>query len=160
MEDVLIRGVSVNKDEAKLTVSGVPNYPGVAAGIFRTLADVGINVDMIIQNIGQSSDTDISFTVPRSEADKAVTVLKKAQKKIGFKALSQDLNMAKVSVVGIGMRSHAGVAAQMFEVLGENKINIEMISTSEIKISCVVKRTDAEKAVKLLHNHFKLDKAK
>ena len=160
MEDVLIRGVSVNKDEAKLTLGGVPNYPGVAALIFRTLADAGINVDMIIQNIGQTSDTDISFTVPRNEADNAVRVLNKAQKKIGFKNLSQDLNMAKISVVGIGMRSHAGVAAQMFEALAKGKINIEMISTSEIKISCVVKRTDAEKAVKLLHAHFDLDKRK
>ncbi len=156
MEDVLIRGVSCNKDEAKLTLSGVPNRPGVAAAVFRTLALGGINVDMIIQNIGKSTDTDISFTVPRGEAENAVKALKKISKKVGFKSVSQDLNIAKVSVVGIGMRSHAGVAASMFEVLGKNKINIEMISTSEIKISCIVKRSNMEKAVKLLHKHFHL----
>ena len=158
MEEVLIRGVSLNKNEAKLTLSGVPNRPGVAAMIFKTLADAGINVDMIIQNIGKSTDTDISFTVPRSDADAAVQALKKIARKAGFKEISQDPNIAKVSVVGIGMRSHAGVAAAMFEVLGKHRINIEMISTSEIKISCVVKKSDAEKAVKILHKSFKLSK--
>lgn len=158
MEDVLIRGVSLNKNEAKLTLSGVPNRPGVAAGVFRTLADAGINVDMIIQNIGKSTDTDISFTVPKSDADNAVGALKAIMKKVGIKGISQDLNIAKVSVVGIGMRSHAGVAASMFEALGKHKINIEMISTSEIKISCVVSKNNAEKAVKILHDHFKLGK--
>lgn len=158
MEDVLIRGVSLNKSEAKLTLRGVPNRPGVAAVIFRTLANEGINVDMIIQNIGKSTDTDISFTVSKSDAESAVAVLKKVVKKVGFKDISQDANIAKVSVVGIGMRSHAGVAASMFEILGRNKINIEMISTSEIKISCVVKKSDAERAVRLLHKEFKLGK--
>ncbi|MGH7197698.1 MAG: aspartate kinase [Candidatus Omnitrophota bacterium] len=158
MEDVLIRGVSLSKNEAKLTLNGVPDHPGVAATIFRTLADAGVNVDMIIQNIGKSSSTDISFTVPRSEVHTAMAKLKAAWRKIGFKAISEDSNVAKVSVVGIGMRSHAGVAAAMFEALGRNKINIEMISTSEIKISCVVKRSDGEKAVKVLHGTFKLDK--
>jgi aspartate kinase len=156
MEDVLIRGVSLSKNEAKLTISGVPNRPGVAAAIFRTLANAGINVDMIIQNIGKSTNTDISFTVPKGDMETALASLRVVSKKIGFKSVSQDPHIAKVSVVGIGMRSHAGVAAEMFEVLGKNKINIEMISTSEIKISCVVKRADAEKAVKVLHDHFKL----
>ena len=158
MEDVLIRGVSLSKNEAKLTLSGVPNRPGVAAAIFKTLAGHSINVDMIIQNIGKSTDTDISFTVPKGDADHAVRSLKALAKKVGIKEISQDTEMAKVSVVGIGMRSHAGVAAAMFETLGKNKINIEMISTSEIKISCVVKKSDAEKAVKLLHKAFKLDR--
>ncbi len=156
MEDVLIRGVSLSKNEAKLTLSGVPNRPGVAAKIFKTLADAGINVDMIIQNIGKSTDTDISFTVPRSDAESAVQALKKIAHETGFKGISQDPNIAKVSVVGIGMRSHTGVAAAMFEILAKHKINIEMISTSEIKISCVVKKKDAEKAVKALHDGFKL----
>ena len=160
MEDVLIRGVSVSKNEAKLTVSGVPNKPGIAGSIFRTLADAGINVDVIIQNIGKSTSTDISFTVPRNEADAAVAYLKKVAQESGIKEVTKDPNIAKVSVVGIGMRSHAGVAAKMFEVLGKNKINIEMISTSEIKISCVVKLSDADKAVKLLHKEFQLDKIK
>ena len=156
MEDVLIRGVSFNKHEAKISVRGVPNRPGIAAGIFKTLADKGINVDMIIQNIGKSTDTDITFTIPRGDVDPAIRALNAAKKKIGFEGISADSHIAKVSVVGIGMRSHAGVAAAMFEVLGKNRINIEMISTSEIKISCVVKRDDAEKAVKLLHDEFKL----
>lgn len=160
MEDVLIRGVSFNKHEAKISVRGVPNRPGVAAGIFKTLADKGINVDMIIQNIGKSaSNTDISFTVPTGDASKAVQALKSISKKMGVKEILLDPNIAKVSVAGIGMRSHAGVAAAMFETLGKNKINIEMISTSEIKISCVVKKNDAEKAVKLLHDKFKLERS-
>ena len=158
MEDVLIRGVSLSKNEAKLTLSGVPNRPGVAAAIFKTLAGKGINVDMIIQNIGKATDTDISFTVPKGDAAHAVHALRGLAKKVGIKEISQDTEMAKVSVVGIGMRSHAGVAATMFETLGKNKINIEMISTSEIKISCVVKKQHAEKAVKLLHDQFKLGK--
>lgn len=160
MEDVLIRGVSLNKHEAKITVRGVPNKPGVAAAIFKTLSDNHINVDMIIQNIGKSaSNTDISFTVPKGDANHALGALKKASKKIGARETSLNTNIAKVSVVGIGMRSHAGVAATMFQVLGKNKINIEMISTSEIKISCIVKKNDAEKAVRLLHDQFKLERS-
>jgi len=158
MEDVLIRGVSLSKNEAKLTLSQVPNRPGLAARIFRTLADQGINVDMIIQNIGKSTNTDISFTVPKGEAAHAVRALTVLAKKTGIKEISQDTEMAKISVVGIGMRSHAGVAATMFEALGKNRINIEMIATSEIKISCVVKKQAAEKAVRILHDHFKLGK--
>ena len=158
MEDVLIRGVSSNKDEAKLTVSGVPNRPGVAAAIFKTLADQSINVDMIIQDIGESDDTDISFTVPKHEAHNAVRAIQKIAKKTGIGDISKDMNLSKVSVVGIGMRSHAGVAAAMFDVLGKNRINIEMISTSEIKISCIVRRRDVDKAVRLLHQKFNLGK--
>ena len=160
MEDVLIRGVSVNKNEAKLTLQGVPNRPGVAAAIFKTLAKSGVNVDMIIQNIGKAAATDISFTITKGDTAAAVKSLKAASKKIGFKNISQDPNIAKVSVVGIGMRSHAGVAARMFEALGKNKINIEMISTSEIKISCVVNKASADKAVRILHDEFKLAKAR
>ncbi len=158
MEDVLIRGVSLSKNEAKLTLSGVPNLPGVAAAIFKTLAREGVNVDMIIQNIGKSTDTDISFTVPKNDADHAVRSLRVLAGKVGIKGISQDTEMAKISEVGIGMRSHAGVAAAMFDALGKNKINIEMISTSEIKISCVVKKRHSEKAVKILHDQFKLGK--
>ena len=156
MEEVLIRGVSVNKNEAKLTVNGVPNRPGVAAMIFKVLANAGINVDMIIQNIGKSTATDISFTLPKSEIKNAMQALRTISKKAGIHGISEDVHIAKVSVVGIGMRSHAGVAAAMFEVLGKNKINIEMISTSEIKISCIVHKSDAERAVKLLHRKFNL----
>ena len=158
MEDVMIRGVSASKTEAKLTLHAVPNRPGVAAAIFRALAKAGINVDMIIQDIGKSTDTNISFTIPRGDLAAAVKALKAVQGRIGFRALSQDPNVAKISAVGIGMRSHAGVAAEMFAALGKNGINIEMISRSEIKISCVVKRSDADKAVRLLHDRFKLGK--
>lgn len=158
MEDVMIRGVSVNKSEGKLTLVKVPNRPGVAAAIFRALAKAGINVDMIIQDIGKTSATSISFTVPRPDMVKAVKALASANKRIGFEEILEDPNIAKVSVVGVGMRSHAGVAAQMFEALAKKKINIEMISTSEIKISCVVKKDDADRAVKVLHDHFKLGK--
>lgn len=159
MEDVLIRGVSINKNEAKLTVRAVPNKPGVAAKLFRRLADDGVNVDVIIQNIGRSAATDISFTVPANEAESAVKSLRAAQKSIGFADVSKDPNIAKVSVVGIGMRSHAGVAAAMFEILAKHRINIEMISTSEIKISCVVSKADGDKAVRALHQGFKLGKS-
>jgi aspartate kinase len=158
MEDVLIRGVSINKDEAKLTLTGVPNKPGVAARIFRILADRGVNVDMIIQNIGQRASTDITFTAARTEAETAVKTLQGISAQLGIQSITQDSNIAKISVVGIGMRSHAGVAATMFEVLGKNRINIEMISTSEIKISCVIKKQDSEKALRLLHREFKLGK--
>lgn len=160
MEDVLIRGVSCSKDEAKVTVSGVPNKPGVAATIFRSLSDQAINVDMIIQNIGDDVDTDISFTVPKADANRAVESLQKIARKTGIKKISKDLNLSKISVVGVGMRSHAGVAAAMFEIMAKNKINIEMISTSEIKISCVVNREQADKAVQVLHQAFNLSKKK
>jgi aspartate kinase len=156
----LIRGVSCSKDEAKVTVSGVPHKPGVAASIFRNLADQALNVDMIIQNIGESTDTDISFTVPKADAGRAVEAIQKIARKIGIKKITKDLNLSKISVVGVGMRSHAGVAAAMFEIMGKHKINIEMISTSEIKISCVVKRDQADKAVQLLHKEFELSTKK
>jgi aspartate kinase len=156
MEEVLVRGVTCNKDEAKLTVSGLPNKPGVAARIFRSLADESVNVDMILQDIDDPTDTDISFTVPKADAARALVALRKA----GFHRITKDLDLSKVSVVGIGMRSHAGVAAAMFEVLGKKGINIEMISTSEIKISCVVKRRDVDRAVRLLHRKFGLNKRK
>ncbi len=158
MEDVLIRGVSLSKNEAKLTLRSVPNSPGAAARIFRALADAHINVDMIIQNTGRHSDTDISFTIPIGDLGSASFALKAIEKKKGFKEIIHDKNIAKISVVGIGMRSHAGVAAEMFEILGRNKINIDMISTSEIKISCVVQKQYAERAVKLIHHHFNLNK--
>ncbi|MBI2095173.1 MAG: aspartate kinase [Candidatus Omnitrophica bacterium] len=158
MEEVLIRGVSLNKSEAKLTVNGLPNRPGVAAAIFRALARDGINVDMIIQNIGKLTDTAISFTVPKGESDHALKSIGALRGRLGFRDVSLDSNIAKVSVVGIGMRSHAGVAAAMFEALGKNRINIEMISTSEIKISCVVKKGDGEKAARILHEEFRLGK--
>lgn len=156
MEDVLVRGVSINKNEAKVTLRDVQDRPGIAANIFRALADAGVNVDMIVQNISRSNrtSTDISFTVPSDDVEEAIRALNRTRVPIPHAGIISDREISKISVVGIGMRSHSGVAADMFEVLGKNKINILMISTSEIKISCIVRKKDGEKAVKLLHKHF------
>lgn len=158
MEDVLVRGVAVNKGEAKVTICDVPDKPGEASKLFERLAEANINVDMIIQNISRTRKTDISFTVPLGDLKKTQEVVRKVNKEIGAKGAKYDKEVAKVSVVGIGMRSHSGVAAKMFKALASKKINIEMISTSEIKISCVIERKQAEKATRILHNAFGLGK--
>ena len=160
MEDVLVRGVTSNKNEAKVTVCDVPDKPGEASRLFEMLAKSSINVDMIIQNVSRTGHTDISFTVPSVDLKKLQDVVKKASRAIGAKGVEYDRDIAKVSVVGIGMRSHSGVAAIMFSALAAQKINIDMISTSEIKISCVIKKKDADKAVKAIHKAFGLDKAR
>ncbi|MGB2631219.1 MAG: aspartate kinase [Candidatus Omnitrophota bacterium] len=159
MEDVLVRGVTVNKNEAKVTICDVPDRPGEASRLFENLAEANVNVDMIIQNISRTRATDITFTVPTSDLEKTREVLKKVVKEIGAGRTKYDKNVAKVSVVGIGMRSHSGVAAKMFAALASAKINIEMISTSEIKISCVIGKKHADKAVKAIHKAFKLGKS-
>ena len=159
MEDVLVRGVTSNKNEAKVTVCDVPDKPGEASRLFEELANADINVDMIIQNISRTRETDITFTVPNRDLEKTRDLLKRVVKKIGAGGAKYDKNVAKISVVGIGMRSHSGVAAKMFTALASAKINIEMISTSEIKISCVVEKKNAEKAVKAIHKAFKLGKS-
>jgi aspartate kinase len=156
MENVLVRGVTSNTKEAKVTICDVPDKPGVAARIFRELADKDVNVDMIIQNISRTGRTDMSFTVSTSDLPKTLEVSRRISKKIGASKVTKNSDIAKVSIVGIGMRSHSGIAADMFEALASKKVNIEMISTSEIKISCVVKKSDAQKAVKVLHDAFKL----
>ena len=158
MEDVLVRGVTVNKKEAKITVCDVPDKPGEASKIFEWLAKADINVDMIIQNTSRTKSTDISFTVEKKDLDKVQDVIHKIVKKVKARDVEYDKNIAKISVVGIGMRSHSGVAAKMFSVLAKRKINIEMISTSEIKISCVVRKEHADKAVKAIHKAFGLSK--
>ena len=158
MEDVLVRGVTANKKEAKVTICDVPDKPGEASKVFAALAKAGVNVDMIIQNISRTRATDISFTVEEKDINKTQDVAEAIAKKIGAKGVKYDENIAKVSVVGIGMRSHSGVAAKMFSVLAKEKINIEMISTSEIKISCVVSQNKADLAVKALHKAFGLAK--
>lgn len=160
MEDVLVSGVTLNKNEAKLTVLDVPDKPGVAATIFKELAAANINVDMIIQNISHIRKTDVSFTVVKSDLAKTIKVVKHLVQKIGAGGVLQDEDIAKVSVVGVGMRSHSGVAANMFEALAEEGINIEMISTSEIKISCVVRRAHAERAMRAVHKRFGLGRRK
>ncbi len=158
MEKAVISGVTYNKDEAKITVRAVPDRPGVAYTLFSKLGNAGVNVDMIIQNIGEKGHSDVSFTVDRSELKKAMKVVNEASKVLKPAGVVFDESMAKVSVVGVGMRSHSGVAARMFQALSEEGVNIQMISTSEIKISVVVDRKDVAKAVAAIHKKFKLGK--
>jgi aspartate kinase len=160
MEDIVVSGVAINKDEAKVTICDVPDKPGIAAKIFKDIAKADINVDMIVQNISRTGATDMSFTVPGVDLNKTIKTAKEISRKIGAGEITFDKDVAKVSVVGIGMRSHSGVAANMFEALAEKGINIEMISTSEIKISCVVKKESGEAAVRAIHEKFGLGKEK
>jgi len=159
MEDIFVRGVTVNQDEAKVTICDVPDKPGAAAKIFEALGRANINVDMIIQNVSRTGATDVSFTVMKGDLQKTLKVAKKLIQKIGTRGVTYDEGIAKVSVVGIGMRSHSGVAAKMFKALADANINIEMISTSEIKISCVVEKSNGKKAASVIHKAFKLHKA-
>jgi aspartate kinase len=152
MEQVLVSGVAVDKNEAKVTLLGVPDKPGIAAKIFRPLSEANIVVDMIIQNISEAGRTDLTFTVPRADLKKAVDLLKKALPEMTEAGIKTDDSIAKVSVVGVGMRSHAGVALKTFELLASEGINILMIATSEIKISLVVEAKYAELAVRVLHD--------
>ena len=160
MEAPLISGIAHNRDEAKLTIVGVPDMPGVASQILGPIADVNIEVDMIVQNMGLDNSTDFTFTVHRSDYDKALSVLQKTAKDIGAKGVSGDNTIVKISVVGVGMRSHAGIANTMFKALANENINIQMISTSEIKISVVVAEKHLELGVCTLHTTFGLDNEK
>ena len=157
MENLLVTGVAVNKNQAKVTIQDVPDRPGIAGKIFKRLADGGINVDMIVQNVSHTRHTDISFTVFATDLAKTLKITRQVAGRLGCGPVTTDEQIAKVSVVGLGMRSHSGVAAQMFEALARRKINIEMISTSEIKISVVVRKAHAERAARALHRQFKLD---
>jgi len=158
MEQVIISGIAFNRDEAKITVLGVPDKPGIAYQILGPVSEANIDVDMIIQNVSIDGSTDFSFTVNRNEFDKAFGVLKsQVQKHIGAREVIGDNKIAKVSVVGMGMRSHVGVASKMFRTLAEEGINIQMISTSEIKISVVIDEKYLELAVRVLHKAFDLD---
>jgi aspartate kinase len=156
MEEAIIRGVAHDASEAKLTVHGVPDRPGVAAEIFESLAAAGVNVDMIVQNISIEGVTDISFTVPKVQLATAVSIASRTVKEVGAVAFDVDENIAKVSIVGAGMTSERGIAAKMFRILAEHGINIEMISTSPIRISCVVRGDDVNAAVLSLHDGFEL----
>jgi aspartate kinase len=158
MEDVLVSGVAYNKEEAKLTVTRVPDRPGISARLFGALADKSILVDMIIQNASQEGLTDLTFTVLKTDASKALAVAKEVASEIGAGDVLMDENIAKVSIVGAGMRSHWGVASAMFSALAKENINIQMISTSEIKISCVIETKYTELAVRALHDIFGLEK--
>ncbi len=159
MEQPIISGIAFNRDEAKLTVLGVPDRPGIAYQILGPIADANIDVDMIIQNVGVDGTTDFSFTVNRSEYTKAMAVLEQVKQHVGAREIVGDNKTCKVSAVGVGMRSHPGVASQMFRTLAEEGINIQMISTSEIKISVVIDEKYLELAVRILHKTFCLDQA-
>ncbi|MCU0651740.1 MAG: aspartate kinase [Candidatus Omnitrophica bacterium] len=158
MEEVVVNAITLNRNEAKITICNVPDKPGVAAKIFKDLASAGVNVDMIVQNVSHLRQTDISFTISKAEASKAIKLTKKASKQIEAGEVLEDEDIARVSIVGVGMKSHSGVAAGMFDTLAKNKINIEMISTSDISISCIIKNTQAEAAVRSLHERFGLAK--
>ena len=151
MENVLVSGVSLDRDQAKITVRQVPDRPGVAFAVLGPIADANIVVDMIIQNASAAGDTDLTFTLPKTDFRRALGMIEQTAKAIGAKDVSADTDVVKVSVVGLGMRSHAGVAARMFEVLAREGINIQMISTSEIKISVVIEAKYGELAVRALH---------
>jgi aspartate kinase len=154
MEQAIISGIAHDRSEAKVSVIRLPDRPGVAATVFGPLADAGVNVDMIVQNIAHDGTTDISFTVPRSQVEEAERIAKDVAVEVGALSVDVDLEIGKVSLVGAGMRSHPGVAAHAFRALAEAGINIEMISTSTIRISCVVRADQVEKAVQALHAAF------
>jgi aspartate kinase len=157
MENPAISGIAFNRDEAKLTIVGVPDTPGVAYQILGPVGDANIEVDVIVQNVGQDNTTDFTFTVHRSELVKAESILRDTAKKLGAREVKTDAKTCKVSVVGVGMRSHAGIASKMFKTLADVGINIQMITTSEIKISVVIDEKYMELAVRALHSAFELD---
>lgn len=159
MEQAVISGIAFNRDEAKLTILGVPDQPGVAYNILGPVGDANIEVDMIIQNVAADSTTDFTFTVHRNDFDKAKAILQKVANELGAREVTGDNSIVKISLVGVGMRSHAGVASTMFEALARENINIRMISTSEIKISVVVDEKYLELGVRALHTAFNLDQA-
>jgi len=159
MEQPIIAGVAHDLGDAKITVVGVPDRPGMAAAIFQAVADAGINMDMIVQNVSvhESGATDVTFTCPRADATKAELALRRIEKEVNFKDIDTDENIGKISLVGAGMRSHPGVSATFFKAIADAGVNVEMISTSEIRISVVTRADDAEKAVTAIHTAFGLD---
>jgi len=158
MEGALISGIAFTKDEAEIMVKGVKDQPGVAAKILGPIGDAKIEVDMIVQNVGSNGLADFTFTVRRNSLNNALQVIEKNKKVMRYESVSSARNIVKVSLVGVGMRSHAGIASKMFKCLAKNKVNIRMISTSEIKISVVIDQKNLEIAVQALHNEFKLEK--
>lgn len=158
MEKAEVTAVVYDKNQVKLSITDVPDRPGIAAKIFGALAKENINVDMIIQSAARDKNNDISFTVTRDDLKKCLPILKKVKNELNASDIIYDDKVAKVSIIGVGMKTHPGVAAKMFRVLAKEKINIEMISTSEIKISCVIRESEVEKAVKVLHSTFDLSR--
>jgi aspartate kinase len=160
MEEALISGIAFNRDEAQLTIKGVPDAPGVAYRILGPIANANVEVDMIVQNIGADGTTDMTFTVHRNDYASALSVLQHVAEEVGAREVAGNTKIVKVSVVGVGMRSHAGIASTMFGALARESINIHMISTSEIKISVVLDEKYLELAVRTLHEAFGLDKTR
>lgn len=160
MEDIVVSGVALADDEAKITLYGIADKPGVAAHIFVKLAESNVNVDMIIQNKTQTKTTDLSFTVFKNELRRAMDVVNKLTKELDIQSVTCDENIAKVSIVGVGMKAHSGIAARMFRALAAKKINIEMISTSEIKVSVIVEGSKGKDALRVIHQEFGLGKGK
>ena len=158
MEEVVVSGVVLNKNESKITICDVPDKPGLAAKIFNAISEKNVNVDMIVQNVSRQRITDISFTVPNDVIKRAVRVTRNIARSIRAGGVFEDRDIARVSIVGVGMKSHPGIAAKMFKVLAEHNINIEMISTSNISISCIIKKKFGEAAVKAIHEKFNLAK--
>ena len=158
MEDLMVSAVTFDKNQVKFSLIDLPDVPGMAAKIFSSIAKLGINVDMIIQSAAWDKKNDISFTVSKSDMKKTQQKVDELAKVLKAQKVTCDEHVAKVSVVGVGMKTHAGVAYKMFDILAKNKINIEMISTSEIKVSCVIDSVDLNKAVNELHKGFKLNK--
>ena len=156
LEQAIISGIASDTGEAKVTILHVPDKPGVAGRVFRPLADAGIRIDMIVQNVSEAGHTDISFTLPQSDLDTAQPVLEALAQQVDAQGFTCDEDIGKISLVGAGMRSNPGVAADMFEALADARINIEIISTSSIRISCVVRNADLERAVQVVHDRFKL----
>jgi aspartate kinase len=157
MEGVMISGIALDTDEAKVTLERVPDRPGVAATVFRAIADEAISIDMIVQNVSHSGATDLSFTAPRVELPRVHGVMERLVKEVGADSYTIDDGIAKLSLVGAGMKTHPGVAADMFDSLASEGINIEMISTSPIRISCVIREAEGERAVRVVHDRFELD---
>jgi aspartate kinase len=157
MEQAIVSAVTHDVSEAKVTVSGVPDRPGIAARLFRELADVDVNVDMIVQNVSDHGVTDISFTVPRRDLVTGTEVCRRLADEIGATGVSSDADIARVSIVGAGMKSNPGVAARMFQVLADRGINVRMIATSPIKVSCVIDRARVGEAVAALHDAFQAE---
>ncbi len=156
MEHIVVRGVAADKNQAKVTIHHVPDKPGVAASVFKDLAASNVNVDMIVQNVSEAGHTDMSFTTPSDELHRTRSAMEGLVDSVGAAGVNYDDDIAKISIVGVGMRSHSGVAHRMFDTLSRNNINIEMISTSEIKISVVIRREHADKAVQVLHEAFEM----
>lgn len=160
MEQVVVTAIAYDKNEAKIAVRQVPDKPGIALKLFQPIAEANINVDMIVQNVSEDGTTDLTFTLPKADLKKALKIVDDISKEIGAKKVDADEKVSKVSIIGIGMRSHAGVAAKAFQILSKEGINIQMISTSEIKISLVIEDKYTELAVRALHDAFELDKKK